>query len=57
MVDEDSPDEEFRRKAEALHGRDGVIEIDSDAVVSRGSDDGAYVQAWVWVPFDGAGDG
>jgi hypothetical protein len=29
---------------------DGEIEIDSKARVSTGNDDGAYVQAWVWVP-------
>lgn len=28
--------------------RDGEIEIDDDAIVSE-SDEGAYVQAWVWV--------
>lgn len=37
-------DEEFRQLAR----KDG-IEVDADAVVSRGTDDGAYVQAWVWV--------
>lgn len=29
--------------------KDGEVEIDSNAIVSRGADDGAYVQAWVWV--------
>lgn len=29
--------------------RDGEIEIDSGAVVSRGDDPGAYIAAWVWV--------
>ena len=28
-------------------------EIDDDAKVSEGEDNGAYVQAWVWVPFEG----
>ena len=29
--------------------RDGEVEIDDDAKVSRGESSGAYVQAWVWV--------
>jgi hypothetical protein len=29
--------------------RDGAIEIDTPAVVSRGADPGAYVMAWLWV--------
>ena len=28
---------------------DGELEVDENAVVSRGSDKGAYVQAWIWV--------
>jgi hypothetical protein len=32
-----------------LHHKDGEVEIDDDAKVSRGEDPGAYVQAWVWV--------
>lgn len=35
------------------HERDGVLEIDSPTVISEGDDNGAYVQAWVWVGFDG----
>jgi hypothetical protein len=34
-------------------GYDGDIEIDDNAVVSHGTDNGAYVQAWVWVSFAG----
>lgn len=30
---------------------DGELEIDDNAVVSHGTDNGAYVQAWVWVSF------
>jgi hypothetical protein len=42
-----------RRRSEELtryeeYAKDGEIEVDEDAVVSE-SDDGAYVQAWVWV--------
>jgi hypothetical protein len=32
------------------HGEEGEVEIDEPAIVSRGADDGCYVQAWVWVP-------
>lgn len=37
----------YRDSAKAIYGSDD-IEIDNDAVVSRG-DAGAFVQAWVWV--------
>lgn len=43
-------DDEFRAAAREIHQQDGEIEIDEGAPVSRGSDCGAYVQAWVWVP-------
>src|SRR5438105_4681318 len=33
--------------------RDGECEIDETAIVSEGADNGAYVQAWVWVDFEG----
>ncbi|MEZ5846505.1 MAG: hypothetical protein R3C70_07125 [Geminicoccaceae bacterium] len=42
-------DDDFRAAARTIYGEEGKIEIDDDAVVSRGDDDGAYVQAWVWV--------
>jgi hypothetical protein len=29
--------------------KDGEIEVDNPAVVSKGDDDGAYVMAWMWV--------
>ena len=38
--------------AKIQHHRDGECEIDDTAEVSEGNDDGAYVQAWVWVNFD-----
>lgn len=41
--------ERYRQAAKNLHHREGEIEIDNDAVVSKGNDNGAYVQAWVWV--------
>lgn len=43
-------DEWFRTRAKELYHEDGEIEVDSDACVSIGDDDGAYVAAWVWVP-------
>ena len=38
----------YRAAAERKQ-RDGEIEIDSDAVVSKGDDSGAYVMAWMWI--------
>jgi hypothetical protein len=48
--------EELRRlsivqMARKAHAVDGVCEISDDAAVSDGDDNGAYVQAWVWVDF------
>lgn len=34
-------------------GYDGEVQVDDDAVISHGDDNGAYVQAWVWVSFGG----
>ena len=43
-----TPDEiDAARKAYA-HGSDDNIEVDDNALVSRG-EDGVWVQAWVWV--------
>ena len=42
-------DARYRAAAKAQYQREGEIEIDDNAVVSYGSDPGAYVQAWVWV--------
>jgi hypothetical protein len=41
----------IRARAKELYQKDGDIEVDSDARISIGDDPGAYVQAWVWVPF------
>lgn len=46
---EDLSDEELVQAARWQHQDDGVLEVDDNAVVSRGAVDGAYVQAWVWV--------
>lgn len=35
------------------HQREGEVEIDDDARLSEGSDNGCYVQAWVWADFAG----
>jgi|HubBroStandDraft_6_1064221.scaffolds.fasta_scaffold1271751_1 hypothetical protein len=50
-VDDIYSDEWFRARAKELYGRDGEIEVDSNARISYGDDPGAYVEAWVWVPF------
>ena len=36
-------------EAKAEYNEEGRIEIDDNAILSR-SDEGAYVQAWVWMP-------
>lgn len=38
-------------RAEARRNHAGAVEVYDDAVISRGDEAGAYVQAWVWVPF------
>jgi hypothetical protein len=35
--------------------KEGEIEVDDPAVVSKGDDDGAYVMAWMWVSNHAAG--
>lgn len=40
----------FRSRAKELYHEEGEIEIDETAQVSISSEEGAYVQAWVWVP-------
>ena len=39
--------------AKATHHTDGETEVDDNAEVSEGDDNGAYVQAWIWVTFSG----
>jgi hypothetical protein len=43
-------DKWFRIRAKELYHQDGQIEVDGNARISRGDDEGAYVEAWVWVP-------
>jgi hypothetical protein len=45
-------DKWFRTRAKELYQTDGEIEVDSNARISRGDDEGAYVEAWVWVPLN-----
>jgi len=53
------PEDEARRvKIVELAGEqgwvtDGEVEIDADARLSEGNDNGCYVSAWVWCPFEG----
>lgn len=42
---------ELARDKHEGDGDDGDIEFDDNAIVSEGEDNGAYVQAWVWVSF------
>jgi len=44
-----------RKYREAISSIDGKMEIDDDAIVSIGADDGAYIMAWVWVTNEDAG--
>jgi len=44
--------DDYRDAASSLRGYEGETEIDGNATVSMGDDDGAYVQAWVWVSDD-----
>ena len=43
-------DKWFCTRAKELYHRDGQIEVNGNARISRGDDEGAYVEAWVWVP-------
>jgi hypothetical protein len=45
-------DEVLRRAASELYGRDGELEFDDDAKISRGDEDGAYVQCWRWIYYE-----
>lgn len=44
---------EIREMARDEHQREGEVEIDDNAILSEGDDNGTYVQAWVWVDFAG----
>jgi hypothetical protein len=44
--------EAYRKAAKRMFQDEGTIEIDDGATVSAGDANGAYVEAWVWVPDD-----
>lgn len=50
-TEEHPHDEQFRQAAAEMYEDEGTLEIDANAIVSRGDDPGAYVQAWVWVAY------
>lgn len=43
-------DDEYRQKANDLFASEEIEIETADARISRGSDPGAWVAAWVWVP-------
>jgi hypothetical protein len=46
----------YRDRADGMdYVREGQVEIDDNAIVSKGEDAGAYVMGWVWVDDDVAG--
>lgn len=45
-------DDAIRQTAKHLYEEEGLVEIDDGAEISHGGDPGAYVQAWVWVPYE-----
>jgi hypothetical protein len=47
---------EYIEAAKREYYQEGKIEIDSNAVVSRGEDPGAWVQAWVFVENETEGE-
>lgn len=50
------PEDDWSAYVEAaknLHADEGEVEIDDNAIVSKGDPDGAYVMAWVWVNDEG----
>ena len=47
-------EKQIRMMAKEEYQKDGEVEIDSNAVISEGEDNGAYVAAWVWVSFEGS---
>jgi len=45
-------DDELIFAAKNLWESEGTLEIDDNPIVSRGFEEGAYIQAWIWVSFD-----
>lgn len=46
------PNTQDYQEAAKWQQKDGEIEIDDDPTVSHGADNGAYVQAWIWIERD-----
>jgi hypothetical protein len=44
---------ELARARHAAIWQEGEVELDDTARLSEGGDNGVYVEAWVWVPFEG----
>jgi hypothetical protein len=50
-IDDEERRFEIIELAREQHQKDGELEIDDDARVSEGNDNGCYVGAWVWLDF------
>lgn len=48
---DDSPIQDVYVDAAQGYVRDGDLEIDDNATISEGTDNGAYVQMWKWISF------
>lgn len=46
----------YRQAGGERFAEEGNIEVDTNAVVSFGDDNGAYVQMWGWVPGEDVGE-
>lgn len=51
--EQEEREEKIRELARQQHHVDGEVEVDDGGIVSEGDDNGAYVQAWVWVDYAG----
>lgn len=52
-LEEESRERKIRALAIERYRQAGELEIDEGAPISEGEDNGAFVQAWVWVDFTG----
>jgi hypothetical protein len=52
---EPTPHADAYRKTAMTQTTEGVLEVDADARISDGAEDGAYVEAWIWVGMEDAG--
>ena len=50
-IDDEERRFEIIELAREQHQKEGELEIDDDARVSEGNDNGCYVGAWVWLDF------